>query len=124
MSVPEHERYGAAPHLQRGRYGEDLAARWYLDRGYAVVARNWRGSGGEVDLLLARPGLLVVCEVKARLDERFGSPLEAITWAKQRRLRRLAAEFLATSWDGGEVEVRFDAAGVRSGQIEVVHGAW
>ncbi|MGH9272131.1 MAG: YraN family protein, partial [Ilumatobacteraceae bacterium] len=51
-------------HLERGRWGEELAARWYLRNGYRVVARNWRCAAGEVDLILRRRGLIVVCEVK------------------------------------------------------------
>jgi len=87
---------GLAAHRRRlGERGERLAAAWYESRGYTVVARNWRCREGEIDLVVARPGELVFCEVKARSSDRFGTPAEAVTPAKQRRLRALAARFLA-----------------------------
>ena len=120
----------AAPrgHRQRlGARGEQLAADWYLARGYAVVARNWRCREGELDLVVSRRGELVFCEVKTRSSDRFGVPAEAVTPAKQRRLRVLAARFLAdhTGDDaGGRRGIRFDVAAVMGGKVEVIQAAF
>jgi putative endonuclease len=105
-----------------GTFGEDRVARWYEAQGYEILARNWRSRTGELDLVVGRGWLVVFCEVKARATEAFGSPLEAVTPAKQARLRRLAAEWLAAHGGGGR-EVRFDVASVLSGRVEVVEGA-
>src|ERR687892_2414853 len=87
---------GRRPYRQHlGARGEALAADWYVAAGYDVVARNWRCREGELDLVVARPGEIVFCEVKTRASDRFGVPAEAVTAAKQRRLRTLAARFLA-----------------------------
>lgn len=107
----------------RGRFGEDAAARWYTERGYSVLARNWRTPGGELDLVVGRGRLVVFCEVKARSSTAYGSPAEAVTPAKQLRLRRLAAAWLATTV-GPPVEVRFDVASVLGTRIEVIEGAF
>ena len=64
-------------------------ARWYEARGYEVLARNWRVREGELDLVVARDGALVFCEVKSRSSDAFGLPAEAVTVSKQARLRRL-----------------------------------
>ena len=77
-----------------GRFGEERAAAHYRAHGYAVLERNWRCAAGEIDLICARGRTLVVCEVKARSRTTHGHPLEAVTPAKQRRLRRLAAAYL------------------------------
>src|SRR5579872_3795991 len=77
------------PSIALGRAGEDLAAAWYEARGYAVVARNWRSAGGEIDLVARRGRLVVIVEVKARSSDRFGHPAEAVMRDKQLRLRRL-----------------------------------
>jgi putative endonuclease len=107
-----------------GAHGEELAARWYGERGYGVLARNWRSRHGELDLVLGRPGLVVFCEVKARTTAAFGSGAEAVTAAKQARIRRLAAEWLAATTHGN-VDVRFDVAAVHRGVVvEVVEGAF
>ena len=80
--------------------GEGLAAEWYVEHGYDVVARNWRCREGEIDLVVAGHGAVVFCEVKARSSDRYGLPAEAVTPAKQRRLRQLAARFLAEDGAG------------------------
>jgi putative endonuclease len=110
-------------HLERGRRGEDLAAAWYAGRGYDLVARNWRCPTGEVDLIVRRGELLVVCEVKARRTDAYGPPAAAVGRVKQQRLRRLAAEWLATTGVRG-VDVRFDVVAVTGIQVEVIEGAF
>jgi putative endonuclease len=106
-----------------GAAGEDLAAAWYAERGYEPVARNWRCREGELDLIVRRRRLYVVCEVKARSSLAFGSPLEAVTPAKRQRVRRLAARWLEES-GVRPAQVRFDVAAVLGGRLEVVEGAF
>ena len=112
----------------RGRFGENEAARWYLRRGYEVVARNWRCSVGEIDLVLRLASgvipIIVFCEVKARASAEFGGPFGAVNWAKQRQLRRLAALWLAGERPAGMVEVRFDVVAVVGAKVEVVESAF
>jgi putative endonuclease len=113
----------AGPNQALGAHGEDQAARWYETHGYTVVARNWRGTGGEIDLVAQRDRVLVICEVKTRTSDRFGSPAEAVTIAKQRRIRRLAAELLATT-DTPRGEIRFDVVAILGQTIEVIQAAF
>jgi putative endonuclease len=120
--------------LAVARHGEEAVARWYRARGFEVLARNWRCPSGEIDLVL-RDGegrLVVFCEVKTRLSPVFGSPLEAVTPAKARRLRRLAGRFMAEAGAGlggrAPARLRVDVAAVRPGArgapvVEVVEGA-
>jgi len=96
-----------------GAAGEALAARWYEAAGYAVVDRNWRCREGELDLVAAAAGVVVFCEVKTRRGDRFGAPFEAVTVAKQRRIRGLAARWLAEHPGARVSRVRFDVASVR-----------
>jgi putative endonuclease len=106
-----------------GHLGEERAAEHYRAHGYAVLERNWRCAAGELDLICARGTTLVVCEVKARSRTTHGHPLEAVTPAKQRRLRRLAAAYLR-SQDRRWGEVRFDVATVLGRTLHVVEGAF
>jgi putative endonuclease len=116
------------PYRQRlGAHGEDRAADWYRAAGYDVVARNWRCAAGELDLVVALPGELVFCEVKTRTSDRFGLPAEAVTAAKQRRLRTLAARFLAEHppVDGSAARsIRFDVVAVTGSTIDVIEAAF
>jgi putative endonuclease len=98
--------------LELGASGEELAARWYAAAGYEVLDRNWRCREGELDLVVARGGLAVFCEVKTRRGLAFGLPAEAVTPAKQRRLRLLARCWLAERPAGARRfgDLRFDVA--------------
>lgn len=102
------------------RDGEDAAWCTYRERGYRLLARNWRCSLGELDLVLARGREVVFCEVKARRPSVLGSGYEAVTATKQRKLRALAQAFCASEHPGGE-SYRFDVASVsvRDGGADV-----
>ncbi|HEY6739056.1 MAG TPA: YraN family protein [Actinopolymorphaceae bacterium] len=94
-----------------GRFGESLAV-GYLERaGMAVLDRNWRCDQGEIDIVARDGDTLVVCEVKTRSGERYGSPLEGVTPAKLGRLYRLAACWLAAHGLRPR-EVRVDVVGI------------
>lgn len=93
------------------RDGERAAWESYRARGYRLVARNWRSPLGELDLVVARDDLLVFCEVKARASALRGGPHDAVTPAKQRKLRQLAEAFLATARPPA-ARFRFDVASV------------
>ena len=100
---------------QLGVRGEDLACAELERQGMQVLERNWRCRLGEIDIVAeeaGRTGLtLVFCEVKCRSGLGFGHPLEAITFAKMRTLRQLAALWMR----GHHVKastIRLDAIGV------------
>ncbi|WP_146252006.1 YraN family protein [Xylanimonas oleitrophica] len=77
-----------------GRRGEQIAAERLVEEGYTVLARNWRGTGGELDLVAVHGGTLVAVEVKTRSGDRFGHPAEAVTPRKLARIRRLTGQWL------------------------------
>lgn len=101
-----------ARHLELGSAGEEAALVAYRALGFELVARNWRCPIGEIDLVLRRGALLVMCEVKTRRSDELGGPFEAVDARKQRKLRRLAHAFLANGADDHDA-VRFDVASVR-----------
>lgn len=73
-----------------GQQGEQLAADFLAEAGLVIVERNWRCKEGEIDIVAVDGRTLVICEVKTRSSVRYGTPLEAITRQKARRLRKLA----------------------------------
>ena len=107
----------------RGRWGEDLAARYYERRGATVADRNWRCPTGEHDLVVDDHGTYVFVEVKARRTERFGPPAAAVGVAKQQRIRRLAVEWLRAHGHP-RVEVRFDVVSITGVHLECIEGAF
>lgn len=102
-----------APHptAALGAAGERAAEDYLVGARYVILARNYRCRQGEVDLVALDGRTVVFVEVKARRGVGWGDPLEAVTPAKQRRLLRAAAHFLARH-RLGERPVRFDVVGV------------
>jgi len=116
------------PRRRLGLAGEDAVARWYEAAAYEVLDRNWRCRDGELDLVVRHGSTLVFCEVKTRASTRFGAPVEAVTGTKQRRLRMLAARWLAEH-DAHRRNLRFDVASVTRSPggelvVEVLEGAF
>jgi putative endonuclease len=103
--------------LRRGQWGEDLAVRHLERLGLVVVDRNWRCRTGEIDIVATdrETDTVIICEVKTRTSEDFGSPLAAVTPLKVRRLRALASEWLRAH-DSHAREVRIDVIGILLGR--------
>jgi len=107
-----------------GRYGERVAARHVEAIGLEVLERNWRGAGGELDLVALDGDVLVAIEVKTRRGTAFGHPAEAVTATKLARIRRLTGQWLTEHPAVRCREVRVDVVAVvlpRSGAAEVEH---
>ena len=134
---PQHRRAtttrslkaSAAARVARGKWAEDLVSRWYEQHGYVIVARNWRCKRGELDVVACKDSVLVVCEVKARASNAFGTPAEAVTLAKQLKVRRATADFRASMRVANDPcatlvniarTVRFDVACVLGTQLEML----
>lgn len=94
----------------RGRSAEDDAVAWLERQGYRPIARNARTAAGEIDLVADDDGTLCFVEVKARSTAEFGPAVAAVGAAKQRRLRRAAAMWLAMH--PCEAPCRFDVLGL------------
>ncbi|ADH85864.1 YraN family protein [Desulfurivibrio alkaliphilus] len=105
-----------------GRRGEELAASYLEKAGYRIVARNYRTRAAELDIIARRRDELVFVEVKSRNSTAFGSPLEAITAAKQRKIALAAQEYLVRERLSDQAS-RFDVVAVsfRGGKPEIDH---
>ncbi len=77
-----------------GNRGEDLAASFFVSRGFRVVARNWSCRLGEIDLIAEKEGKLHFVEIKTRHSLDFGYPEEAITPTKLKHLARAIETYL------------------------------
>ena len=109
--------------LERGRHGEEHAARRLAAAGWSLLERNARTRFGEIDIVGLDGDALVFVEVKTgRAGARVGPPrpVLAVGPEKQRRLRRLGVGWLADRREAGErlprfSQIRFDVIGVTVG---------
>jgi putative endonuclease len=107
----------------RGQWGENIAASHYERAGYRIVGRNWRSPTGELDLIAEIGGVIVFAEVKTRRTDRFGPAAAAVGFDKQRRIRRLAVEFLRAN-DIHADTLRFDVVAITGNRVEVIEAAF
>ncbi len=96
---------------QLGRTGEEIACEHLRRLGLEIVERNYRTRWGELDVIAFDGRSLVFCEVKTRRVG--GAPLDAVHERKQRRVRRMAGQWLHERTDRPRAaELRFDAVAV------------
>lgn len=104
-----------------GRAGEDYTAGWLLRQGYEILARNWRCSWGELDIIAARKETVAFVEVKTRRPGAMVSPLEAVDARKRRHLVKTALAWLEET--GCTLQPRMDVAAVsleeNQGRMEI-----
>lgn len=78
----------------RGRAGEERAASWLCANGYEIIARNFRSSTGEVDIIGVHAGTIVAVEVKSWGAFGEGDLERAIDRRKRERIIRTVRFFL------------------------------
>src|SRR3954462_15596812 len=100
-----------------GSRAEQRAAWWYRLRGYRILDANAWAGGYELDLVVRRGRRLVFCEVKEKVGERFGDPVEMVDEEKQRRLRRAGSAWLAAHPEAAGLLVSFDVIAVQGGRL-------
>lgn len=77
-----------------GAWGESVAAKYLVSKGYKIIAQNYRCPLGEIDLVAMLKGELAFIEVKTRRTLTFGRPAEAVTKNKQEKIKSIALYFL------------------------------
>lgn len=109
---------------RRGKHAERRAVWWYRLRGYRILATNAWAGGHELDVVARRGRRLIFCEVKEKLGERFGDPLEMVDEEKQRRLRLAADSWLTRHPEVDGLRISFDVIAVREGRLQRVAEAF
>ena len=113
-----------------GDSGERIAAMFLEQRGYKILARNWRSPTrvGEMDLIAEDADGLAFVEVRTRHGDALGAPEESLTPRKRARLLTIAQEFLEAhdefadrAWRVDLVAIEIDHAG-RIARMDVIKG--
>lgn len=91
-----------------GKWGEEVAVRFLIEKGFTILMRNFRAERGEIDIIAREGDWIVFVEVKTGRSAAFGPPEERITPSKQRQLYKIASHFIQQN-PGLEANYRFDA---------------
>ncbi|ARF69900.1 YraN family protein [Paenibacillus larvae subsp. pulvifaciens] len=97
-----------------GKRGEEIAVRYLKEKGFQILAQNWRCRTGEVDIiLLEEPRCLIFTEVRSRrVTGKFGSAAESINRRKQQQIRQTALYYVYVHPPFSRYTIRFDVVTV------------
>lgn len=115
-----------SPTSIKGDAAEQLAVEHLQGLGFAIIQRNYRTRGGEIDIIALDGATLCFVEVRSRKSATHGDPLETVGWAKQRRIVTAARQYM-TSQGQQDREIRFDVVGILMQpelRIQLVKGAF
>ena len=111
-----------AIHNQLGKWGEDVAADFLQQKGYRIVARNWKYGKRDLDIVATEGDTLVVVEVKTRSGNILIQPEMAVDYAKLMSLRKAANAFVKARLI--DATIRFDVVSISvqtAQQYKIVH---
>ena len=110
-----------AQHNDTGKQGEAEAARYLREKGFDILATNYRYQHAEIDIVAQHGKLLVFVEVKTRTNVSFGNPEEFVNYTKAKLVMRAAEQYIfAHNW---QHDVRFDilAVVINGSEIRIKH---
>jgi putative endonuclease len=111
-----------AKHLETGKKAEDLATHFLEEKGYEVVARNYRSGRGEIDIIVKKDIFLVFVEVKSLTNTKFGNPEISVTKNKVKLVTKAAENYVfQNNW---QQQIRFDIISVifkTEENVEITH---
>ena len=107
-----------------GDRGERAAVRYLKKQGFRILAKQYRNSYGEVDIIAQDGKTTVFAEVKTRTSTNDGQPFEAVDLRKQEKITRVALAWLKQH-DRLEQPARFDVVSIlwpdESGEPQIQH---
>ena len=109
--------------IKEGAIGESKAVDFLKKNGYKILERNFKCATGEVDIIAKKKGVICFIEVKARSYSGFGSPLEAITPSKIRKIKSATQYYLHIN-NVEDEDIRFDVVNILGDEIELIENAF
>ena len=109
---------------KKGALREEAAALFLSQHGFKVTDRNFYSRQGEIDIIGWDGNELVFVEVKYRRSQAHGVPSEAVTPAKQQKIRKTASFYIYTQRIPDTIQVRFDVVEIVKLEGERHHIHW
>ena len=110
-----------------GEKGEAIAVQQLKKEGYKILEANYLTKLGEIDIIAKDKNTIVFVEVKARRSVNFGSPNEAVSIQKQKKISMVALYYLKTTKQM-TTKARFDVVAVNLNRdkprVEIIKNAF
>lgn len=100
---------------------EQKAVKFLKEKNFSIIKTNYRvGRLGEIDIIARNDEYICFIEVKARSSNSFGTPIEAVTLQKQKKIRQIASIYLSNT---GQMNcsVRFDVVEIHMKSINEIN---
>lgn len=106
---------------EKGLKGEEIAIKFLLNKGYAILEKNWRHQHLEIDIIASINKTLVIVEVKLRANNYYGNPEDFVTKSKQKKIIKATDFYVKENnifW-----EIRFDVISIieNNSEFEINH---
>ena len=106
-----------------GRLGEVRAEQYLAGLGYAILERNYKSAGSEIDLIARDGETVVFVEVKTRIRALASTGREAVTAAKQRRICKGAMYYMMRRGLMNR-QARFDVVEIQGTRVTHIQNAF
>ena len=90
-----------------GKYGENVAEKYLLKNKYHVIKRNFYCKMGEIDIIAEKDGKIIFIEVKTRTNLKYGTPAEAVSLSKIKKIKKAAQYYMLKNQIESKL-IRFD----------------
>lgn len=107
----------------KGTNGEVLAVNFLKKKKYNILETNYKNRIGEIDIIAMNKGIYVFVEVKRRLTQKYGRPIEAVNIRKQNKIKKVAEMYLMMK-NKSYADVRFDVIEIIDDQIIHIENAF
>ena len=97
---------------ERGKLAENTARKYLQKNGLVPLQQNYRGPGGEIDLIMMDRNIIVFIEVRYRASQHYLHPVESIDTGKRHRIIQTGQYFLQVSDWKPDIQCRFDVVTV------------
>lgn len=107
-----------------GAQKETQVCAYLLSKGVEIIERNFRCRQGEIDIIGYDGGFLVFFEVKYRSSRNMGSAAEAVGYAKQKTICRVADYYRVMHRCGDDTPIRFDVVAIDREELRWIKNAF
>lgn len=107
----------------KGKIGEIKASRYLKKKFYKILEVNYMVPFGEIDIICKKKEKYIFVEVKARDSINFGYPREAVNFAKQQKIKRVAQYYIMLN-KLEDKDIRFDVLEIIGDKITHIENAF